>query len=96
MAISKSRGYPVAHIDGEWRFKDTGEPMKDNWQDRPCGHCGEKGTPEGHDWCISKLLGVKNACCGHGDTQYAYVQFNDDRATLRHQEAIDFFNEVRA
>lgn len=41
-----------------------------------CGHCGIDRTPEGHDGCIGTLENVMNACCGHGETKHAYIQFN--------------------
>jgi len=44
-----------------------------------CGFCGLDRTPEGHDGCIGTLPGVMNACCGHGDTEMAYVQYEDGR-----------------
>ena len=41
-----------------------------------CGHCNMKRTEEGHDGCIGTLTNVMNACCGHGQTNMAYIQFN--------------------
>lgn len=41
-----------------------------------CLHCKLPRTPEGHDGCIGTLENVMNACCGHGDSKMAYVQFN--------------------
>jgi hypothetical protein len=41
-----------------------------------CGHCNLKRTPEGHDGCIGTLENVRNACCGHGEYNMAYVQFD--------------------
>lgn len=41
-----------------------------------CNHCGLQRTKEGHDGCIGTLENVRNACCGHGDTPVAYVQFD--------------------
>lgn len=43
-----------------------------------CKHCNLMRTPEGHDGCIGALENVMNACCGHGNTATAYVQFNHD------------------
>lgn len=43
-----------------------------------CGFCSLKRTPEGHDGCIGTLDNVMNACCGHGEIEMAYVQFNHD------------------
>ena len=40
-------------------------------------NCGK--TSEGHDDCLGTLIGLMNACCGHGhgDDDVAYVQFID-------------------
>ena len=76
-AQSTFRGHAI-HYAGEWRFAD-GVPVADAWRDRPCGHCGQPDTPDGHDGCLGRLSGVANACCGHGDPDEAYVQFADGR-----------------
>lgn len=41
-----------------------------------CGHCLLPGRSDGVDQCIGRLPGVMNACCGHGETRWAYVQFS--------------------
>lgn len=69
------RGHQIEKQDEVWVFSDTKEPTVENWQDRPCGHCGRENTKEGHDGCLGTLEGVMNACCGHGQTEDAYVQF---------------------
>ena len=43
-----------------------------------CNYCGLPNTKEGHDGCIGTLKNVMNACCGHGHTRAAYVQFYHD------------------
>lgn len=70
---STLRGHPIVWDGEEWRYVDTGEPTVGNR--RHCGHCGFKDTPDGHDWCLHTLPGVRNACCGHGDRDQAYIQF---------------------
>jgi hypothetical protein len=62
-----------------------------------CRHCNLPRTAEGHDACVGTLPGVANACCGHGETQMAYVQFrhanyeNDPNGKrLSGQSALDF------
>lgn len=60
-----------------WVFTDTLEPCKGDGRDW-CGKCGQKFITENHesyDPCIKQLPGVMNACCGHGVTKDAYVQF---------------------
>lgn len=75
-ATSHHRGNPTYFDEaiGEWRYSDNHELVKDTHRERPCGHCGEPRTAEGHDPCIGTLPGVMNACCGHGDVREAYVQ----------------------
>ncbi len=42
-----------------------------------CGKCKKPPTIEGHDGCLGELdpAVVMNACCGHGDTDFAYIQY---------------------
>lgn len=57
---------------GTWRYVDTGDPTFR----RDCGHCGTPDRDDGHDACIGELKGgVMNACCGHGQTAEAYIQY---------------------
>jgi hypothetical protein len=50
----------------------------DGYGKQVCGHCEKKRTSEGHDGCIGTLENVMNACCGHGESNLAYVQFDHD------------------
>lgn len=77
MSESYLRGYKIEMLNGEWVFSDTKESTVKTWRKRPCGHCGEYNTPEGHDGCLGTLQGIMNACCGHGQINDAYVQFLD-------------------
>ena len=73
-ARSTHRGHVIVSDDGQtWRYEDTGQPVPEA-PGRPCGHCGRPDTTEGHDGCLGTLAGVRNACCGHGDPEAAYVQ----------------------
>lgn len=74
-ASSRYRGHEISHTNSGWVYTDTKEPTVDS--DRPCGYCGGKETPEGHDKCLGTLPGLMNACCGHGQPEEAYVQFLD-------------------
>lgn len=75
MPSSYLNGHAIIwHID-KWIYRDNLEPTIDN--NRPCGHCGKERTEEGHDGCIGTLKGIRNACCGHGHIDEAYVQFQD-------------------
>ncbi len=64
-------------FDGEhWRYVRDGDLVATD-PDRPCGHCGKPNTADGCDGCLGLLPGVRNACCGHGDTSSAYIQLTD-------------------
>lgn len=74
----------------------------DGYDKEICGHCGIKRTPEGHDGCIGTLPNVMNACCGHGETRHAYVQFNHidydqdpNKFSISGEEALRYINENR-
>lgn len=77
MTNSKLRGHHIVFVEGQWLYADTKEPTIGN--ERPCGNCGKENTKEGHDWCLGILPNVMNACCGHGDTDEAYVQFDKNK-----------------
>ncbi len=77
MNMSKLRGHDIELINDIWVYSDTKEPTAVNYKGRVCGNCGKIQTREGHDGCIGGLIGVMNACCGHGVTDEAYIQFPD-------------------
>lgn len=81
VARSHHRGHRMWFDEStqEWRYDDDDTSVRDHWEKRPCGKCGESFSDDGHDPCIANLPGVRNACCGHGDEQAAYVQFEDGR-----------------
>ncbi len=92
-ARSKWRGHVIVFEGGEYRFEDTDAPTAGS--DRPCGHCGDHCTEEGHDACLGTLPGVMNACCGHGEVPMAYVQMPDG-AHFQGQPALDLIDKLRA
>ena len=67
------RGHVIIFVNGEWRFKDTLEPLTE----RACFACGKIAGVNGHDPCLENLPSVINACCGHGGE--GYIQFADGR-----------------
>lgn len=77
MTKDKFRGYEIEQENGRFVFSDTREVVADTWESRPCGFCNKFNTVEGHDACLGTLPGVINACCGHGNTKEAYVQYPD-------------------
>jgi hypothetical protein len=72
-ARSHLRGHEIERIGDEWVYSSDKTPTVGN--ERDCGFCDKGNTPEGHDGCLGTLPGVKNACCGHGRSDEAYVQF---------------------
>ena len=86
------RGHPIFFKDSEWFYAGSNTPTIGN--ERDCGHCGSENSEEGHDGCLGKLPGVMNACCGHGVTDEAYVQFSPENC-LRGEDAINEINRLR-
>lgn len=88
------RGHKMCfdEYSNEWYYNDTGELVKLD-PNRPCGHCGLTNTPDGHDGCLETLSSVKNACCGHGIVDEAYIQF-EDNSILRGDKAISYLEEI--
>lgn len=78
MVESISRGNKI-YYDSEnccWKYSSTG--LLVNNKNERCKNCGSHPTKEGHDSCFGKtLVGVMNACCGHGDVDKCYIQFLD-------------------
>lgn len=72
----------------KWIYEDTGQPVSDTWQQRPCGHCQLPATNDGHDGCLGTLPGTMNACCGHGEASEAYIQFLDEHIISGHSAAV--------
>lgn len=90
------RGHKIEQNNGKLVFSDTKLPTVETWQQRGCGHCKKPNTPEGHDGCLGTLDEklVMNACCGHGETEAAYIQFWDNNC-LRGKDAIEKFERLK-
>ena len=84
---SKFRGNKITFENDEWIYSDTKLSVAKTHSSVPCGKCGRKGTNEGHDACLGTLVGVMNACCGHGAIDEAYVQFLDGEC-IRGKDAV--------
>ena len=98
MITSTKNGHKIELIESIWVYSDTSEPID---KDRPCVKCGKDSTEDGHDACISNLPGVKNACCGHGDNDEAYIHFHNDKVyrglkAIVLMETIKMMNEIAA
>lgn len=94
MKKSQLNGHDIEHNGREWIFSDTGESTIKTHTNRPCGNCGKHKTKDDHDHCIANLRGVSNACCGHGDTDSAYIQY-DSGLIVRGSEAVAAFDKLR-
>jgi hypothetical protein len=93
MTKSKYRGHDIFCINDEWFYFDTKESISNNIN-RSCGYCGKPNTEEDHDFCISNLPGVMNACCGHGNNNEAYIQF-PDRSSIHGVDAVKIINQLK-
>lgn len=74
-------GHPIeySYVQKRYVFVDNKELVEGS--NRSCAKCGCYPTSEGHDACLGKLPGVKNACCGHGYKEYGYVMWKDNVIT---------------
>lgn len=75
-AKSYLRGHKIVQRDGQWYYSD-GERTVGN--PRECGHCSRPDAENGHDACVGEIHGAMNACCGHGVSEDAYIQFSSGR-----------------
>ncbi|QDP59552.1 MAG: hypothetical protein GOVbin4162_126 [Prokaryotic dsDNA virus sp.] len=90
-------GHPIHYEDGYWILTETGEKLwtpllASGGQRLRCRECLKFPTPEGHDGCLGTLVNdgdkeIMNACCGHGDSRLAYIQYTD-KTDVREEEAI--------
>jgi hypothetical protein len=67
------RGHPIYWDGKQHRYQDG---IDSNHPE--CGFCGLDTPESGHDPCVGELPSVMNACCGHGQTDEAYVQFSQN------------------
>jgi hypothetical protein len=88
MAKSYLRGHEIEFLEGKWVYSDTKESTVETHKERPCGHCNLYSTEEGHDSCLGTLIGLMNACCGHGQSKDAYVQFIDSTTVYKEDAVI--------
>ena len=76
MITSSYRGHSIEFINDHWVYLDTKE-LVSSIKDRDCGNCGRVNTKDSHDPCITNLKYTMNACCGHGESEEAYIQFSN-------------------
>jgi hypothetical protein len=88
--MDKFRGHNIEQANEAWIFSDNKETVAETWQSRPCGHCNLMNTPEEYDGCLGHIPGALNACCGHGNDDEAYIQFEDK--TITGKEVKEYLN----
>lgn len=76
MVESRWRGHLIEPKGLDWIYSDTKEKVSEN-KNRVCAHCEKQNVVGDYDPCLGKLPGLMNACCGHGVSESAYVQFLD-------------------
>jgi len=94
MKLDMLKGHAIKEINGEWFYYDNNEKVSETWKTRVCGKCDKANTPEGHDACLGELIGVMNACCGHGNDSEAYAQY-ENCEIVQGKLAIAVFNELK-
>jgi hypothetical protein len=86
-------GNPLRFDEESWRWLYESDLVPtESVPIRPCPRCGQPPTSDGHDACLGTLMGVTNACCGHGNTDFAYVDF-ESGVSLRGEGAVKWINE---
>lgn len=99
----RSNIFTINGVDAWWdsandvcRYYNDDEIIDDDpARIRPCPACGESPlVVDGVeiDACFGALLpGVANACCGHGDSKYAYIQLEGEfpRRVIKIKDATD-------
>lgn len=88
------RGHAIEWLDSKYVYSDTKEPTATTYESRPCGHCDKMQTKEGHDPCLGTLIGIMNACCGHGQERESYVQFLDGNG-IYGKDSTDILNILK-
>ena len=94
--MDKYRGNEIYEIYEEWFYSKNNLKVKDNIEIE-CGICGNKPIKDGceaYDACLGKLIGLMNACCGHGDYRDAYIQFLDGES-IHGNDAITMINVLK-
>lgn len=85
-----------------WTYCDNGDAnTKENYQKRICPRCNLHPTENGQDPCISNLIDVEFACCGHGlnlnyiGSKQAYIKFSNGE-TIRFSSTDELLDFVKA
>lgn len=63
-------------VEDKWIYEDNHADIPAHGGEiRPCKKCGAVFPLDEVDPCLGVLLGVDNACCGHGVRSKSYVCF---------------------
>ena len=78
MKRSWLRGHRIIWINEKWVYADTmaNTPANGGYI-RSCKKCRKRFPLREHDPCLGILSGVKNACCGHGVPDRAFINFKN-------------------
>lgn len=74
MYVGYSKGHELYYDEDkqQWFYTETKQPY--NHSDiLVCPKCNLSSRNDEPDPCLGMLMGVKYACCGHGDESQAYV-----------------------
>ncbi len=93
-SFDSHRGNNIELVGDNWIYSDTKELVSETHNERPCGKCNEIRTPEGHDPCLGTLPNVMNACCGHGNNNQSYIQYENGQI-LRGDIALAEINKLK-
>lgn len=72
---AKVNGNDIKFENNKWTFSNNDKEVSENYKLSECPNCHKNPTQEGHDGCMGTLIGVRTACCGHGNPEDAYVEF---------------------
>ena len=73
-ARSRHRGHRIEWAGHKWVYTEWGDTPQYG-KERPCTRCDN--ISDGPDFCLGKLPGVRQACCGHGHPEDAYFIFHN-------------------
>lgn len=88
------RGHEIVKQGDVYVYADNGKSVAETWEGRPCGYCGLANTVEGYDGCIGEVPDTMNACCGHGNAELAYIQY-EDGCRVGEEKAMNTFKRMR-
>lgn len=93
-ATGITKGHTIYYDGTKWCWVDSEEGLDPVPEMIPCAHCGLESRQYEPDPCLGVLPGVANACCGHGNSKDAYVQFLNG-VIIRGFDRLDHVDPVR-